>query len=310
MSVAGTVVLVLSRVPAIRKALIPAIISAGIFLQSGCYAAVAFNIEVVYEGTWTDAQKTAFSAAESKWESLLPTYHESITSLSPNLYITAIISLNSDGPGGLLGGSRPTHGKYQPGTSYLLASKGVMEFDTADIAGLESKGAFGNVILHEMAHVMGFGTLWSSSAGGWPGFQEVYVAGSGQYTGTNALEAYRTEFNQPGATFVPVELGGGLGTADGHWDEVDGGAGPTGITDPLGRDMRYELMTGWLNMDQDSFISQTTLGSFRDIGYTLAPVPAPAALALLGTGLVAVFTMRRRRKNRGALGIPHPPAGK
>lgn len=309
MSVAGTVVLVLSRVPAIRKALIPAIISAGIFLQSGCYAAVAFNIEVVYEGTWTDAQKTAFSAAASKWESLLPTYHESITSLSPDLRITAI-GRNIDGPGTILGGSRPTYGKYQQWTSYLFASDGVMEFDTDDIAVLESKGAFGNVILHEMAHVMGFGTLWSSSAVGCPGFQEVYVAGSGQYTGTNALEAYRTEFNQPGATFVPVELGGSPGTADGHWNEVDGGAAPTGITDPLGRDMRYELMTGWLNMDQDSFISQTTLGSFRDIGYTLAPVPAPAALALLGTGLVAVFTMRRRRKNRGALGIPHPPAGK
>jgi hypothetical protein len=36
---------------------------------------------------------------------------------------------------------------------------GSMAFDTADIDALIAQGSFGPVILHEMAHVIGFGTL-------------------------------------------------------------------------------------------------------------------------------------------------------
>ena len=45
---------------------------------------------------------------------------------------------------------------------------------------------------------------------------------------------------------MPVELGGGSGTANGHWDEVEDGADPTGfVSNITGRDFEFELMTGW-----------------------------------------------------------------
>jgi hypothetical protein len=182
---------------------------------------------------------------------------------------------------------------------YVLATQGVMQFDLADLAALEVNGVLLTVITHEMAHVMGFGTLWE--------YNSVYVNGSGQYTGANALAAYQAEFD-PSATFVPVELGGGPGTANGHWDEVDGGVvggddGLTGITNSWGDDMGFELMTGWLNStgDQPAFISNTTVQSFVDIGYTVsvslpASVPEPATVWLLGIGLAGISLSTRRRR--------------
>ncbi len=71
------------------------------------------------------------------------------------------------------------------------------------------------------------------------------------------------------------------------------------------------------HLDDDAFISQTLLmeaaaetgigartlsaielGILKDIGYTkVAPVPVPAAIWLMGTGLLMLFGMRRRRRS-------------
>jgi hypothetical protein len=166
-----------------------------------------------------------------------------------------------------------------------------MTFDTSDTGALEANGSFGGVILHEMGHVLGIGTLWSSSAVGFAGRQELYVAGSGQYTGQFGLSAYNDEFGQVGA-FVPVELGGGSGTADVHWNEVDGGAGATGIVSKYnGNDFRDELMTGWLN--SPLFISNLTIEGMRDLGYTVIPEPATGMLLTLA---FSPLLFRKRRK--------------
>lgn len=248
----------------------------------------AFDIQVTNLSGLTPSQIAAFAAAEATWESLIPFYKPGIN--IPALVIDAS-GVPIDGPGGILGQAGPTAGTVQ-GTPdlFLLATAGIMEFDTADLAALEASGALGEVILHEMAHVMGFGTLWSASAatsGTVTNAQEVYVNGTGQYTGTYGLNAWRNEFMGPGAgpgaAFVPIELGGGPGTANGHWNEVNGGAGLTGITDSLGRDMRNELMTGWLN--SPTFISDTTVQSFWDIGYSTVPEP----LTILGAGTAVGF---------------------
>ena len=145
-----------------------------------------------------------------------------------------------------------------------------MEFDTADLNWLESNGSLLDVIVHEMAHVIGFGTLWE-----WNG---VYTSGTGQYTGPAGLAAYRAEFD-PTAAFVPVELHGGPGTANGHWDEDWAGGSNA-------------LMTGYLG--SGNFISDTTVQSFVDIGYVLEPSTA----VLVGLGLVG-FCARGQRRKRG-----------
>lgn len=266
-----------------------------LLVSSSRLTAGLVNISVSFSGSFTSSQQAIFTAAEQTWETILNGYIAT-TGTPTSVVITASLPA-IDGAGGILGSAGPLTGVSTGG--FLYTSTGEMEFDVADAVNLENSGVFDDVVLHEMAHVMGFGTLWNGPALGAPGTQSVYTSGSGQYTGANALAAYKTEFNQPTATFVPVELGGGSGTANGHWNEVDGGAGLTGITDSQGRDMAYELMTGWLNTGGPGpFISLMTMESFRDLGYNVnsSSTPEPAGwlislLAATGLGLI-----RRRSK--------------
>ena len=248
-------------------------------------AHAVFDITITFSGNLSPSAQALFSAAESFWESV-------ITGYAPGVLLTGLTidasGVPLDGFGNVLGSAGPSMLTFQGG--YFLATAGLMQFDTADIPTLIGNGSFGDVIRHEMGHVLGFGTLWTTN--------NVYVDFTGMYTGINALAAYQTEFNQPLATFVPVELGGGSGTANGHWDEVNGGGSNTGIVDQQGRDKRFELMTGWLN--SPSYVSVTTAASFQDIGYTvnISAVPEPAALMLLLAGIPAVAGLTARRRRR------------
>ncbi len=256
-------------------------------------ATAGFDIILSYVNAPTASQAAAFSAAELAWESRIVGYLDTLA----NNTITIDVNLsNIDGPGGILGSAGPTFAKVGSEANFLYASAGSMTFDTSDTAGLETAGTFGAVIEHEMGHVLGLGTLWSSSGVGIPGYQELYVDGSGEYTGAAALAQWQTEFGQTGATFIPVELGGGPGTANGHWNEVDGGAGLTGITQAgTGNDMRDELMTGWLN--SPAFISNMTIAQFEDLGYQVvypSAVPEPSSLLLSALGFSLLLTRKKR----------------
>jgi hypothetical protein len=252
---------------------------------------IGFDIQLNLTG-FSTSQSAVFQSAAATWESYILGYKDNINNTV--LTITASAAPN-DGVGGVLGSAGPTYVKGLVGGRFLYAETGVMSFDSADIGSLESNGSLQNVILHEMAHVIGIGSLWSGiNDVGLAGYQELYVAGSGQYTGAAALAAWKSEFNQPGATFVPVELGGGIGTADGHWNEVDGGGSNTGIVSNItGQDFKYELMTGWLN--SPAFISTVTLGAFQDLGYNLRPIPEPSTW-LLAMALTAVAVRHTRRR--------------
>lgn len=280
----------------------------GAFLLATHYGyAAPFNIELNFTGGLTPSQQSIFTTAANTWESLISGYQAgiSISSLTINASGVTI-----DGAGGVLGQASPTRITRQGGR--WLPTRGLMQFDAADISVLEAEGSFLAVVLHEMAHVMGFGSLWTLNG--------VYVNGSGRFTGANAIAAARVEFGRPGATFIPVELGGGSGTANAHWDERDGGVCCTGFVSNQG-DATFELMTGWLNAS--SYISMTTVQSFVDIGYMAAsgasvisvgdiglapafysgafsarlPVPEPEIYALLASGLCFIgFIAHRRRK--------------
>jgi len=243
-------------------------------------AQASFIINLSFSG-FTATEESYFTAAKTFWEGKITGYQGSDT-----LSGLSISATNVDlGAGGILAESGPTDGVDAGGFAYV--TEGAMNLNKRYIDYLIDQGAFTSVIEHEMAHVIGFGSAWA--------FNNVYVDGSGEFTGAYALSAYRDEFKQPTATFVPVELCGDAGTADGHWAEVCGGSGLTGIVDRQGRDLAYELMTGWYN--GPGFVSSTTIASFQDIGYTVAQVPAPATITLLGLGLVGIGAGRRKCAN-------------
>ncbi|MFP6656341.1 MAG: PEP-CTERM sorting domain-containing protein [Myxococcota bacterium] len=223
-----------------------------VLLSAGSAEALPFDINVIFGSGLTASQQAIFTQAETTWEGLLPGYQPGIN--IPTLDINAS-GLDIDGVGGVLGQAGPTSGTSQGG--YILSTIGVMQFDTSDLLNLETNGTLFDVIVHEMGHVMGLGTLWELNG--------VYIDGSGHYTGAAGLAAYRAEFD-PSAAFVPVELDGGPGTANGHWDETWAG-GP------------FALMTGFINVP--TFISNTTVRSFVDLGF----IPEPSTALLLGLGL-------------------------
>ena len=237
------------------------------------HAVYAFNIVVAFRGGLSPTQQAVFSDAEAFWESKIDGY---LPGIVQNTVVIEARGTGIDGEGMILGQAGPRSRTKQGG--FTITVSGVMFFDTADLDNLESGGQLEEVILHEMGHVLGIGTLWSANG--------VYSNGTGRYTGTNALAKYRSEFSQPDATFIPVELGGSAGTFNTHWDEVDTGDVLTGITDRFGRDMRDELMTGWL--DSPTFVSQTTLFSLVDIGFDVVPEPSGLVLMLGG------FVLSRR----------------
>jgi len=154
-----------------------------------------------------------------------------------DIVIDAIVT-PIDGSGTILGQAGPCLIRTDGG----LTAYGVMRFDVADVADLEASGRLQAVILHEMGHVLGVGTLWNS-----------LLVGRGNpfpaFIGPVARGAWNAIGGDGNA--VPVEGGGGPGTADSHWNEAVFGD---------------ELMTGYITgLTQP--MSAITVGSLSDLGY-------------------------------------------
>lgn len=257
---------------------------------------VPFSITVNFSGD--AAFQAAFDDAAAYWESLIPFYIDGNAGIDtfPGLTIDASVS-PIDGPGGTLGSAGPEFGGFDD-SGFLLATAGSMNFDSADFS--SPGGSFPDVILHEMAHVIGIGTLWADNGLYDPNAASVSDPNNsqtvGEYTGTFGLLGWQAEFDAD-ADFVPVEKGGGPGTEDGHWNEGDLGL-PTGYVSSItGLDSSLELMTGWLN--PASFVGEVTKGSLRDLGYEVEVVPETSAW-LAGTLFGTALLLRRRRHGLGS----------
>jgi hypothetical protein len=204
----------------------------------------------------------SFAKAKQKWESIivgdLPSFSSSDLDNDPQLRCTGYPSTiddvylcgretSIDGPGGVLGSASPLYtrgsGVVNPrtGEEYRVTFTGRMEFDSDDIADLQSSGEFDEVVFHEMGHIIGAGSLWVDNG--------LYIDGSGEYaSGTHADDEWKA-IGCSGP--LPVEQDGGEGTADGHWDEEC---------------LQHEVMSGFLSGSAQP-VSRITVGSFEDMGY-------------------------------------------
>lgn len=204
-----------------------------------------FRIEVAAAGM-TASQTAIFQQAADRWEQIIvgdlpnATYNGRAVD---DLLIDAR-GASIDGAGGILGRAAPD--RFRSGS--YLPYHGTMEFDTADLAAMQANGTLLAVIMHEMGHVLGIGTLWDNL-----GLISGEGASNPRFTGPQATAAYNQIFGRH-ETGVPVENSGGAGTRDSHW-----------------RDALFatELMTGYVGPGTSLPLSRITAASLADLGYTV-----------------------------------------
>jgi hypothetical protein len=164
-----------------------------------------------------------------------------------------------DGLGGVLGSASPCVLRSEVPDAPLTVV-GVTQFDIFDLDFLESSELLDDVILHEIAHVLGFASLWSQEPFDFlqnPSLPNNPGADT-HFNGANAVAAFD---DLPGGPWipptsatskVPVEnTEGGSGVRDSHWRES------TFVS---------ELMTAFISSDSNP-MSTVTIESLRDLGY-------------------------------------------
>ena len=208
-----------------------------------------FTIEVRFLGGLNKAQKKAFKLAADRWCKIivgdLPSVQVDGEVIDDLLILAQGVSI--DGPGRILGQAGPTHLRPRnAGKSALIPVKGIMSFDTADLAQMEQGGTLNDVITHEMGHVIGVGTIWKLK-----GLLKGENTTNPTFKGTTASKEYGKLRGSNSSMAVPVENTGGAGTRDSHWRETI---------------FRNELMSGFI-AGQSNPLSRVTAGSLKDCGY-------------------------------------------
>ena len=253
-----------------------------------------YNIELIFLETPSPSQLATFESAVARWEGLITgDVADIFIDLNPGVCLSGdpgiegivddliiFVSLAPiDGPGSVLGFAGPC--VIRDAGAGLFTIAGIMRFDIDDVLNLEASGRFEAVVLHEMGHILGFGTLWTRF--GW-----LQGAGSADpfFTGPEALIAFDSVggFNYAGVP-VPVANTGGGGTRDSHWRES--------VFD-------NELMTGFLDLGSNP-LSLVTVASLADLGYLVDPSGAdpymlilpPPALGPEGPGLLLLDDIYR-----------------
>jgi hypothetical protein len=184
-----------------------------------------------------------------------------------DLVVFAIVA-TIDGPGGILGGAGPCLLR----SAGSLTAFGDMIFDVADLNQMQADGSIGDVILHEMLHVVGFGTLWGPPPNQVFNLVNGFEGADPQFIGAQARAAYTAAGGPAGNPNVPVENVGSAGTRDAHWRESRLGV---------------ELMTGFV-FAAGNPLSAITVGALADFGYVTNAAAADVYLVFPGPGPASV----------------------
>ena len=220
-----------------------------------------FLIDLRFLTTVNADQRDAFVAAARRWMAIISAHLTPVplnlpagacTALQPAMNETVrdvvifaeVIPI--DGVGNVLGSASPCASRSSSGLTIV----GTMQFDSADLPALVTTNQLVPSITHEMGHVLGFGTLWSSRA---------LVTGLGgndpRFIGTEAQQVwppFAAALGFVGAT-VPVENLFGAGTAGVHWRESI---------------FHAELMTGFIEAPGVFMpLSKVTIAAMKDLGY-------------------------------------------
>lgn len=230
-----------------------------VFSANATPVAPPYAIDVRYIAPVSARQQLAVTRAVTRWQGVItkdlmdipvnapagscfaeqPKLNENVDDL-----IIFVEFVNIDGAGKILGQAGPCYVR----SDNSLPVVGHLRLDVADLEMMERSNSIDDVVLHEIGHVLGIGTMWSTRA---------LISGAGtddpRFTGGWALNAYR---GLGGADpWVAVENTGGEGTRDGHWRETVFG---------------NELMTGYIGGATNP-MSEVTIASLSDLGYGTNP---------------------------------------
>lgn len=200
----------------------------------------------------THFQLSELQRAQCAWETVLIGWRSNI---NPGLVINFSV-INIDGIGKILGQAGWTTGKYftDGNEMFAMATTGTIIMDIADINLLSINDGLFLVFVHEIGHVLGFGTLWT--------YNKIYENGTGKYFGCQGLHSYWQLYTRTDDNYIPVEQDGNYGTIDAHWDEL-------GYKDLANRPMKNEIMTGFISTE--SYLTKMTVSSMHDIGFKISP---------------------------------------
>ena len=227
-----------------------------------------FDVRIVHTPTSQidEEAKSAFARAEARWEAAIggnlspvratsdamkacaPDVDHPPARLVDDLDIYVTVE-EIDGPGSILAFAGPCYVRQSNGLPFA----GIMVFDAADVDQLVEHQSFERTVLHEMGHVLGFGTVWQAK-----GLLRNPADASSEGIDTHFVgERAVARFDQaggaeyPGAK-VPVEHLGGPGTRNTHWRESVFGP---------------ELLTGIFDAGVPNPLSEVTIAALEDVGY-------------------------------------------
>lgn len=173
-----------------------------------------------------------------------------------------------DGVGQVLGSAGPCLTRTNGG----LTGLGIMRFDIADLNDLANRGRLGDVIAHEMLHVVGIGTLWTAR-----GLLAGKDSATVRVTGPLATAACANDLggsavcvgSVPAENCLNLSVACGAGTQNSHWKEST---------------FTTELMTGYAGVT--NALSRMTIQGLADLGYSVNtfaadPYAVPSTLMAL-----------------------------
>ena len=224
-----------------------------------------YAVDVEFTEGLSPAQRAVFAGAAGRWA-------EAIVGDVPDVMIDGrriddiLIAASGtaiDGPGGILGQATFTHLR----TGSFLPARGFMQFDSADLDNLEADGSLRDVILHEMGHVVGLGTIWERL-----GLVRDLDTDDPVFTGPNARREYAALLGEDTPRDVPLANTGGPGTRNSHLRESVFGD---------------ELMTGFISGTERP-LSRVSIAILEDMGYAVDyaaadpyRLPTPAEISAL-----------------------------
>jgi hypothetical protein len=235
-----------------------------------------FDIEIVFIDHGTATQDSAIMAAAERWMSIMsvdiPDSDFSTHPLPANRCIEGqpVISDNVDdlriyvsiveidGVSGTLASAGPC--SLRGITNFPIV--GSMKLDSADLNRLEADGDMSSVVLHEMGHILGIGTIWCSDtpcAADDPLQNPSLPSSSGadtHFTGPLAIAAFDAAGGSAytGGAKVPVANLAKEGSSDSHWREL--------VLD-------NELMTPIFDGGRENPLSAISIQSLADLGYSV-----------------------------------------